>query len=261
MANVGLVASTSKEHPGVLVLTIDRPPVNAMSLDLFRHLRDTMRTVADDPAIRCVILTGAGKVFCAGADVKELSERTTESQFARSEISRACFDAIRSCPLPVIAAVNGAALGAGLVMASCCDLLISSERAVFSLPEINVGVMGGPRHAARVLPDKLVRYLALTGRKIDGETLMRYGGANEVVPHEDLLPSAFAIADEIARKGPKTIRLMKESINLTEDMPITEGYRVEQLFTTLASSMEESKEASRAFVEKRDPHWVADLKK
>ncbi|NBB50429.1 enoyl-CoA hydratase [Rhizobium sp. CRIBSB] len=257
----GLVVTRPAGHPGVLLVTIDRPPVNALSLALFKGLRDLFQGVGALTDIRCVVLTAAGRMFSAGADVKELSERTTEVQIARSVISRGCFDAIRRCDVPVIAAVNGAALGAGLVVASSCDLMVASDSAVFSLPEINVGVMGGTRHTARLLPDKLVRYLALTGRKIDARTLQSYGGVNEVVAPESLMTAAFDIADEIARKSPAAIRLMKESINLTEDMPVTEGYRVEQLFTTLASSMDESKEASAAFLEKRDPRWVTDLGK
>jgi len=256
----GLAVTRPQDHPGVLMVTIDRPSVNALSLALFKGLRDLFQTVGAEPKVRCVVLTAAGRMFSAGADIKELNERTTEGQIARSVVSRACFDAIRRCDVPVIAAVNGAALGAGLVVASSCDIMVASENAVFSLPEINVGVMGGTRHAARLLPDKLVRYLALTGRKIDARTLQSFGGVNDVVAPERLMDAAFDIADEIARKSPKAIRLMKESINVTEDMPITEGYRVEQLFTTLASSLDESKEASAAFLEKRDPRWVTELK-
>jgi enoyl-CoA hydratase len=261
MQSDGLMVGEQSGHPGVLLVTIDRPPVNALSLALFGKLRDLFMTMGDRPEVRCVVLTGAGKMFSAGADVKELSERTTGGQLARSVVSRACFDAIRRCSVPVVGAVNGAALGAGLVIASCCDIVIASEEASFSLPEVNVGVMGGTRHAARILPDKLVRYLALTGRKIDARTLLAHGGLIDVVASQALLPAAFDVADEIVRKSPAAVRLMKESINLTEDMPVTEGYRVEQLFTTLASSMEESKEAARAFVEKRDPRWVTDLKR
>jgi len=256
----GLSITRPEAHPGVLLVTIDRPPVNALSLALFKGLRDLFQTIGAQRDVRAVVLTAAGRMFSAGADVKELSERTTEGQLARSVISRGCFDAIRRCEVPVIAAVSGAALGAGLVVASSCDLMVASETAVFSLPEINVGVMGGTRHTARLLPDKLVRYLALTGRKIDARTLQAYGGLNEVVAADKLLDCAFGIADEIARKSPAAIRLMKESINVTEDLPITEGYRIEQLFTTLASSMDESKEASAAFLEKRDPSWVTELK-
>lgn len=259
MTSSGLTRDFPQDHPGVLLLTIERAPVNAISLALFTELRDTFRTVAQDPKVRAIVLTARGKLFSAGADVKELGERTTESQMARSVVSRACFDAIRSCPVPVIAAVNGAALGAGMVIASCCDMLVAADTASFALPEVNVGVMGGTRHAARVLPDKLVRYLALTGRKISAQALLAQGGANEVVPEGKLMAAAFDIADEIVRKSPAAVRLMKESINLTEDLPITEGYRIEQLFTTLASSLDESREASQAFLEKRDPSWVRDL--
>jgi enoyl-CoA hydratase len=260
MENEGFKISWPEGHPGVLLATIDRPPVNAMGLAILRVMRDFFQSVGQDPKVRCIILTAAGKLFSAGADVKELSERTTEGQIGRSVISRGCFDAIRRCDVPVISAVNGPALGAGLVIASSCDISIASETATFSLPEVNVGVMGGTRHAARVVPDKLVRYMALTGRKVDARTMLAHGGLLEVVAPDQLMPAAYNIADEIARKGPMVVRLMKESINLTEDMPLTEGYRVEQLFTTLASSMDESKEASRAFVEKREPRWVTELK-
>jgi len=256
----GLTLTRPDGHRGVLLVTLDRPPVNAASLSMMRSLRDLFSGIGTQADVRCVVLTGAGKLFCAGADVKELNTRTTETQIARSEVSRACFDAIRRCTVPVIAAVNGAAVGAGLVIASSCDLLIASERASFSLPEVNVGVMGGARHCARVLPDKLVRYLAFTGSRVDGRTLLAHGGVNEVVPADDLLPRALAIADDIVRKSPAAIRLMKEAINLTEDMPLNDGYRVEQLFTTLASSLDESKEASAAYLEKRDPSWVSELR-
>lgn len=256
----GLKLTRPDGHPGVLLATIDRPPANAFTPELFARMREFFLTIGQQGDVRCIVLTGAGRMFSAGADVKKLNDRTTEGYIARSVFSRGCFDAIRRCDVPVIAAVNGAALGAGLVVASSCDLMVASEAAYFSLPEVNVGVMGGTRHSARLLPDKLVRYLALTGRRIDARALMAHGGCNEVVPPDRLMDAAFDLADEIARKSPMGVRLMKESINLTEDMPVTEGYRVEQLFTTLASSMDESKEASAAFLEKRDPWWVAQLK-
>jgi enoyl-CoA hydratase len=105
----GLVVTRPAGHPGVLLVTIERAPVNALSLALFKGLRDLFQGVGALPDIRCVVLTAAGRMFSAGADVKELSERTTEGQIARSVISRGCFDAIRRCDVPVIAAVNGAA--------------------------------------------------------------------------------------------------------------------------------------------------------
>ena len=260
MDTEGLVVTRPEGHPGVVLATIDRPPANAFTTELFAEMRDFFLSIGDDPKARCVVLTGAGRFFSAGADVKKLNDRTTEGYIGRSAVSRACFDAIRRCAIPVVGAVNGAALGAGLVVASSCDMTVASEDAYFSLPEVNVGVMGGTRHSARILPDKLVRYLALTGRRITPHQLMAYGGLNDVVPADKLMDAAYDIADEIAQKSPMGVRLMKESINLTEDMPITEGYRIEQLYTTLASSMDESKEATQAFLEKREPRWVAELK-
>lgn len=249
-------AVASPEHPGVLLVTIDRGPVNALSLAQFRRIRDLFSSIDElHPDARCVVLTGSGKMFSAGADVKELAERTTESQMARSIVSRSSFDAIRRCPIPVIAAINGPAVGAGVVVASCCDIILASEAATFSLPEILVGVMGGTRHMARLVPDKIVRYLALTGRRVDARYLEKFGGIHEVTSADALLPSAFALAADIAKNSPSAVRLMKEAINLTEDMPLNEGYRVEQLFTTLASSMPDSKEAALAFLEKRKPVW------
>ncbi len=242
--------------PGVLIATMDNPPVNAINLSLFKLVRDFFSEIDEKhPDCCCVVLTARGKVFCAGADVKEISERTTESQIARSVVSRGAFDAVRRCPVPVIAAVNGAAVGAGAVVASCADIIVASDRATFSLPEILVGVMGGTRHMARLLPDKMVRYLALTGRKLDAATLERFGAIQQLTTEEGLMPAALELAGELAMHSPAAARLMKEAINLTEDMPLTEGYRVEQLFTTLASSMPDSREAARAFLEKRKPIW------
>jgi len=258
--DIGFTAAPAEGHPGVILAMINRPPANAFTTDTFAAMRDFFLAVGKDPKARCVVLAAEGRFFTTGADVKKLNDRTTEAYIGRSAVSRACFDAIRRCELPVISAVGGAALGAGLVVAASCDIMICSENAWFSLPEVNVGVMGGTRHSARVLPDKLVRYLALTGRRIDARTLLAHGGCNEVVPHDKLMETAYDIADELARKSPMCLRLMKESINLTEDMPLIEGYRVEQLFTTLASSMDESREASAAFLEKRDPKWVTELK-
>jgi enoyl-CoA hydratase len=243
----------------VLVVTINTPPVNALGLAHFRELRDLFLNVTDRfPKARCVVLTGAGRAFCAGADVRELSARTTETQVARSVVSRGCFDAIRRCPVPVVGAVNGAAVGAGVVIASCCDLLLASETATFSLPEILIGSMGGTRHTRRLVPDKIMRYMAFTGRKFDAHFLQQHGGINEVLSAEDLLPAALELAAEIATRSPSGVSLMKESINLTEDMPVTEGYRVEQLFTTLASGIPDSAEAGRAYLEKRQPVWSDD---
>lgn len=243
-------------HDGVLVVTIDNPPANAMKLAMFRELRDLFLNIRDDRVnARCVILTGEGKIFCAGADTRELAARTTEMQLARSEVSRGCFDAIRRCSLPVICAVNGAAVGAGVVLAASCDIVLASDNAHFSLTEVLIGALGGTRHTARLVPNKLMRYMALTGQRVGAEAMERFGGILEVTPREALLDRALVVAGQIAALSAYGVQLMKESINLTEDLPVTEGYRIEQLYTTIASNLPDAQEAATAMREKRKPQW------
>jgi len=243
---------------GVLVVTIDNPPANAMTLSMFRELRDLFANIREDHgAARCAVLTGEGKIFCAGADTRELAARTTEMQLARSEVSRACFDAIRRCPLPVVGAVNGAAVGAGVVLAACCDIVLASDNAHFSLTEVLIGALGGTRHTARLVPNKLMRYMALTGQRVGAEDFARFGGVLEVTRPDALMPRALELAGLIAGHSPYGVQLMKESINLTEELPVTEGYRIEQLYTTLASNLPDTLEAAAAAREKRKPRWTA----
>jgi enoyl-CoA hydratase/carnithine racemase len=248
--------SPDSEDARVLIITMDRPPVNAMSLEMAREMLDFFRGLQSDKTVRAVVLTGAGdRAFSAGADVKEINERTVEISIERSVVFRSTFDAIRRCPVPTIAAVNGFAIGAGMVNASCCDIVLAAEGAKFALPEILVGVMGGARHTARFMPEKLMRFLAFTGEKIDASELCNLGEVREVLPRDRLMPRALELARTMATRSPSAMRLMKEAINLTEDMPVTEGYRVEQLFTGMASVMSDAKEASRAFLEKRQPNF------
>ena len=243
-----------RAHPHVLVLTIDRPPMNAMSLDAHRELLAALRSVEDDPDVRCVILTGAGeKAFVAGGDVGELGALDPASALVRTRVIREVFDAIRRNPVPVIAAVNGYALGGGMVMVSCCDIVIAAQTASFGLPEINVGVMGGTKHLARIVPEKVMRWMALTGNRVDAAYLERVGAVHKVVPKQDLMAIALEVADDICAKSPASVRLMKEVINLTEPMDLDNGYHVETYATAIISTHPDSKEAAAAFKAKRKP--------
>lgn len=256
MITDGMQCEMPAEHPGVMVVTMDRPPANALSRQLTTDLRLAFLGFRERRDLRCVILTGAGeRVFSGGADVKEMSVRTVQSMVDRSVGTREMFEAIRRCPVPVVGVVNGHAVGAGTVLASICDIVLAAEEATFSLPEITIGVMGGTRHAKTIVPDKVMRYMALTGRRISARMLERLGGVMLVVPRAELMGEALALADDIASRSPSAVRLMKEAINLIEDMPVADGYRVEQLFTTLASALPDAKEASTAWLEKRKPVW------
>jgi len=173
----------------------------------------------------------------------------------RTRVIRQVFDAIRRNPVPVIAAVNGHALGGGLVMVAQCDIVIAADTATFGLPEINVGVMGGTKHLARIVPEKVMRWMALTGSRVDAAYLERLGAIQKVVPKERVLDTALAMADEICAKSPAGVRLMKEVINLTEPMDLDNGYHVETYATAIISTHPDSKEAAKAFKEKRKPSY------
>ena len=243
-------------HPHVLLITIDRPPVNAMSLEAHRQLLAALRSVEADTDIHCVVLTGAGeKAFVAGGDVDQLGAMDPQTALMRTRVIRQVFDAIRRNPVPVIGAVNGAALGSGMVIAAVCDVVVAAETAKFGLPEINVGVMGGTKHLARIVPEKVMRWMSLTGARVDAAYLERLGAVHQVLPRAEVLPAALAIADDIAAKSPAGVRLMKEVINLTEPMNLDDGYHVETYATAIISAHPDSKEAAQAFKEKRNAKY------
>ena len=251
-----LLVEMPSENPHVMVVTINRPPANPLTLAMFSELTEIFQSIQTRKDVRAVVITGAGeRVFCAGADVKEINKRTVESSFDRSVVYRACFDAIHRCPVPVIGAINGSALGAGMVIAACCDFVIGAEGARFGVPEINVGSLGGTRHAGSMVPERMMRYMALTGNTLNVDELHRIGSVLKVLPVNQVLAEALSIADGVAKKAPKMMRMMREAINLSSEMPVYEGYRLEQLFTNVAVALPESAEASAAFLEKREPNF------
>jgi len=240
----------------IAIITIDRPPVNALDTPTYRALAEVFSSVADDAELRCVILTSAGtRAFCAGSDVREFKLLTPENSIRRARTIRAAFEAIWKCSLPVIGAINGPALGAGLAICSYCDVLIASETATFGLPEIKVGVLGGTKQLSRLVPPKKLRWMALTGDTVSAAELKNFGGVEAVAAPNDLMATAVAYASKIAERSPAAVRLQKEAMNLTEYMALAEGYQVEQAFTGLLSGSSESKEAASSYLEKRDPKY------
>ncbi len=251
-----LKLSRAESDRRIAIVTLDRPPVNAIDTATYRALAEVFSGVADDPELRCVILTGAGtRAFCAGSDVREFKKLTPENSTRRARTIRAAFEAIWKCPLPVIGAVNGPALGAGLGICSYCDVLIASDTATFGLPEIKVGVLGGTKQLSRLVPPKKLRWMALTGETVTAQELKSFGGVEAVVAPDSLIPTAVTYAAKIAERSPTAVRLQKEALNLTEYMALAEGYQVEQAFTGLLSGSSESKEAASSYLEKRDPSY------
>jgi enoyl-CoA hydratase len=242
---------------GVAIVVMDNPPVNAVSRALSDELTMLFDQLSDMADIRAAVLTGNGKVFCAGADMKgrpDLSEPGALPQHSRRQ--REFFHAIRECAKPVIGALNGAALGAGLAIAASCDILFASEDASLGLPEIDVGLLGGGRHAMRLFGHSTMRRMLLTGYRIGGAELYRRGIVEACLPREALMPEATAMARLIASKAPLATKLAKHTANTIEDMSLRDGYRYEQDMTAMISMTEDAREAQRAFAEKRAPVFV-----
>ncbi len=239
---------------GVAVITLDNPPVNAQSMDTIHAITDCFDQINDMDEVRVAVLTATGKLFSAGADLKNRPDLSAPgATWKRNRAVREVGYSIMECKKPVIAAVNGPALGAGLGIVACCDIIIASNTASFGLPEVDVGLMGGGKHAARIIPHSLVRRMMLTGYRVPADELYRRGIIEASLPPEQLMPFAMDMARNIAAKSPLATLLAKDSMNTIENMTLRDGYRYEQNNTHRLSKSDDAREAVRAFVEKRAP--------
>jgi enoyl-CoA hydratase len=238
----------------IATVMLDRPPVNALTLDLYREIGDLFESTSEWNDINCIIFSAAGtRSFCAGLDLKEFLAATVEEDPKRAAVVRRTFSAVRNSAVPVIAAVNGPALGAGCVLAAVCDIRIASENATFGLPEINVGRCGGGAHLGRLIQQGALRRMFFTGRPIDAAEAFRIGLVDEVVPADELMTAAERLAAVIGEKAPLGLRLGKQALNEIEFMPVEDGYAREQQYSTRLMATEDAREATKAVVEKRKP--------
>ena len=241
------------EH--VATVTMRRPPVNAQNRSFRDEIVRVFDTLHDAPDVRALVLTGEGRAFSAGADLKERPGLSEEAgAYPRhNRLVRAGFDCVMECEKPVVAAINGAAIGAGCVLALCCDILVASEDAFLSMTEVDVGLAGGVRHVLRHFGQSDARLMIYTARRITGPELYRMGVVSACVPGAELMATALGTAREIAGKAPLAVRAAKRSFTLMEELPLREGYRYEQSQTIALAGTEDTKEAQRAFAEKRTP--------
>ena len=240
---------------GIATVTFDRPPVNAQNARTREELIRVFDAISDRDDVRVAILTGAGNMFSAGADLKERVDMVHEpGDYARhNRLVRECFYAVTDCAKPVIAAVNGPAIGAGFVLTLACDIMIASDNAYFSMPEINVGLAGGARFLMEHVGRSRARSLYFTGRRISAAELYRLGVIEACPPRDALMDAALDIARDIAAKSPLAVRHIKRALNTIEELPVRDAYRFEQSVTVELSRTEDAREAHRAFVEKRKP--------
>jgi enoyl-CoA hydratase len=239
----------------VATVTMDRPPVNAQNQKAREELIRVFDAISDRDDVRVAILTAAGKVFSAGADVKERVGLAKEpgDYIRNNRLVREYFYAVSDCTKPVICAANGGAFGAGFALMLACDIMLASEDAYFVIPELDVGLAGGARFLMDHFGRSMARYIYFTGRRVPATELYRLGVISACVPREKLMDEAMTIAREIAAKSPVAVREVKRAFNVVEEMPARDGYRFEQTVTVALSHTEDTKEAQRAFMEKRKP--------
>jgi enoyl-CoA hydratase len=234
----------------IATVVINRPPVNATNQRMFREIYQLFtKTQLFLPDASVIVLAADGPHFCAGNELKEFATMTSENARERMFHAREAFYAIQDCPLATIAAVQGVALGAGIGLSSSCDILIAADTARLGLTEVKVGVMGGPRHLARLLPQHIVRYMFLTGELLPAPEMARLGGLLETVPEESLRARAREIGSLIARHSPAVLRVAKQAMNEVEEMPLRTGYELEQRRTVELGDHPDGKEAVRRFFE------------
>ena len=244
----------------VAVLTVNRPDaLNALSSALLEELRSELAAIAADSNVGCLVLTGAGdKAFIAGADIAEMATKTPLEARAYAELGQECASLLETMRAPTIAAVNGYALGGGSEMALACDIRICSENAVFGQPEVDLGIMpgwGASQRLARTTSLGFAKELILTGRRVKADEALARGLAQHVVPLDELMPTALAMARTIAAKSPVAIAYAKEATNRALAGDLTTNLTVEADLFSILFSTEDAKEGLRAFTEKREPDF------
>lgn len=251
---------TVERNEPIAVVTLDRPPVNALSFAVLDELSRAMRSLDEERSLRVVILTGKGeKAFAAGADIAELAvlQTAVEAKVA-ARTGQALTRQIERMHLPVIAAINGFALGGGCELAMACDIRVASRSAKLGQPEVNLGIMpgyGGSQRTLRLAGRAQAMYLCLTGDLVDADEALRIGLVNRVVPPSDLMEEAHRIAATIASKGPLAISACKRAIDAGANLSLDDALEVEaDEFAKLIES-DDFKEGTSAFLEKRAPRF------
>ena len=239
------------------VLRLNRPQVrNALNLEVRARLADEVTRHAADPAIRCLIITGSDTVFAAGADISQMAEAGPIEIMARN--LQKYWRTIMDCPKPVIAAIEGYALGGGLELALCADIIVAGEGARLGLPEVKLGILaggGGTQKLARLIGSKRAMLLLMTGKMFGAAEALSMGAVSEVTPAGHALARAIEIATEIAAMPPIAVMQIKEIVNAGLNAPLDTALMLERKALLLQFATQDQKEGMRAFLEKRKPKF------
>jgi enoyl-CoA hydratase len=239
------------------LITLNRPQaMNALNNQLMREVMEALEGFDQDDSVGAMVITGSGKAFAAGADIKEMADQSMQQMMDRDHV--AVFDRIRTIQKPVIAAVSGWALGAGCEVAMSCDMIVASESARFGQPEITIGVIpgaGGTQRLTRAVGKAIAMEMILNNRTLTAQEAHQFGLVNRVVSADGYLDEALKLADEIASRAPLAVRAAKRMVDQAHEQTLTEGLEAEkQEFYKLFASQDQ-KEGMQAFIEKRKPVW------
>jgi enoyl-CoA hydratase len=241
--------------PGVALVKLNRPEVkNALNLSIRQELANHFRAFGSDANVRCVVLTGGDKVFAAGADIRDMAERGAIDMMLRN--IHLLWEAIASCPKPVIAAVNGYAWGGGCELAMHADIIIAGEGATFCQPEIKVGIMpgaGGTQRLTRAVGKFQAMKMILTGQPVSARDALAMGLCSEVVPDAEVQEAAVTMASLIAGMPPIAVAQIKEVVSAGQDIPLSVALMLERKAFQLLFDTKDQKEGMNAFLEKRKP--------
>ena len=245
---------------GIAVVTINRPKVlNALNIETVSEIKQVFTALCDDAEVQAVILTGEGeKSFCAGANIDEIKELDSISGMDFAHNGQCALNAIEKLQKPVIAAVNGFALGDGCEVALACHMRIASKNAKMGLPEVSLGVIpgyGGTQRLARLVGKGKALEMILSAKIIDSEEALNIGLVNSVVEQSDLLETAKNLAKSIMKQGPVAVRLALESVSRGLEMDLEQGLAIEAKLFGLICSTEDKTEGTSAFLEKRKPNF------
>ncbi|GAA1944343.1 enoyl-CoA hydratase family protein [Amycolatopsis minnesotensis] len=242
--------TTKYPEPGVAVITVDEPPVNALPVRGWFDIAHEVTAAGQDTACHVVVLRAEGRGFNAGVDIKEIQRDSGYDKLVGA--NRGCaaaFSAVYDCPVPVIAAVRGFCLGGGIGLVGNADVVVAADDATFGLPEVDRGALGAATHLARLVPQHLMRALYYTASTIDAHQLHHHGSVYQVVPPDRLDEAALALAHRIAAKDTRVIRAAKHAINGIDPQQVHRSYRYEQGFTFELNLTGASDEARRRFVD------------
>jgi enoyl-CoA hydratase len=245
---------------GIAFVTINRPDkLNALNDQVVEDLRDAAGRIVTDPAIRAVLITGSGpKAFIAGADIGDLAKQSTFDGKARALRGQAVLRQLETCGKPVVAAVNGFALGGGCELAMACHMRIASDNAKFGQPEVKLGIIpgyAGSQRLPRLVGKGRAIQLLLSGEMIDAQEAYRIGLVNKVVPQDQLLAEAEKLLRGILAQGPLAVALTLDAVERGLDMTLDEGSNYEATLFGLIASSRDMKEGLTAFLEKRPPKF------